>query len=67
MTFYPIQPSPKSIAEFKQIFGKHYNKPISDEEASEGAYNLLNFFKLLLEVDQRLKSQKPNKPSLRDG
>ena len=57
MTFYPIYPSKESVEEFKEIFQKEYGQKLTDEEASESAYSLLNFFKLLLEVDDRNKRQ----------
>ncbi len=57
MTFNPIYPSKENVEEFKEIFQKEYGRKLTDEEANESAYSLLNFFKLLLEVDERNKRQ----------
>ncbi len=40
------------IDEFKRIFGKYYDKPLSDQDAYEGAYDLLNAFKWLVDQDE---------------
>jgi len=61
MEHYPIQPSPKDIPEFKRIFGQYYDKPPTDQEAYEGAYDLLNAFKWLVEQDEKQKSKKVDK------
>ncbi len=33
---------------------KEYNTSYTDEEAYEGAYNLLNFFRVLIKMDKKL-------------
>jgi len=39
------------IKEFQEIFKKEYGKELSWEEASESAYNLVGFFKLLMDIE----------------
>ena len=58
MAFNPIEPSAKDVEGFKKVFGKHYDKPLSDQEAYEGAYDLLNAFKWLVDQDDKQKSKK---------
>ena len=60
MSFFPIEPSPKDIEDFKKVFGKFYDHPLSDQEAYEGAYDLLNAFKWLVDMDNKQKSKKPD-------
>ncbi len=46
--------SGKLVEYIKQL----YNPPLSDEEAVEAKDNLVGFFKVLQEVDLRLKQEK---------
>ena len=41
----------------KEIFGKLYGRPVSDDEVSEIRINLLGFFETLQTIDQRLKQK----------
>lgn len=66
-------PSQKAIEEFKEIWKKQFGKELSDAEASESAYNLLNYFETLykcaeadFEKEQRLKKE-PRGFHLTDG
>ncbi len=45
----------KGIQEFKRIFQKYHDKELTEEEARDGAENLIGFFKLLVKVYDRLK------------
>jgi len=47
--------SKEAIEEFKKIWKEDFGKEISDQEAYESGSNLVNFFKLLYEIDQRNK------------
>lgn len=47
--------------EFKRIFGQYYDKPPSDQEAYEGAYDLINAFKWLVGQDEKQKSKNKEK------
>ncbi len=51
---FPITPSEKTIADFKELMRTEYNANYTDEEASEGAYNLLNIFRVLIKIDRDL-------------
>lgn len=53
-----MQPSKEAIKEFKQIYKKEFGKEISDQEAYEQGSRLVNFFKLLYEIDSRGKNEK---------
>lgn len=44
-------PSEEAILEFQKIFKKEYGVEYSHKEASEAAYNLMNFFELLIKVE----------------
>ena len=57
MTYEPASPSKEAVAELKEIFEKEYGVKYTDQEAHEAAHNLLGFFQLLLEVDQRNKEK----------
>ncbi|PJE75947.1 hypothetical protein COV04_02220 [Candidatus Uhrbacteria bacterium CG10_big_fil_rev_8_21_14_0_10_48_11] len=48
-----MEPSKEAIEEFKKIYKKEYGKELDDKEAYESAYNLLNFFKLLMDIDMK--------------
>jgi len=52
---YSIIPSDKVVKEFKKQIKKHYGKEYTNKEARKGAYNLLNFFRVLAKVDKRIK------------
>ena len=53
-----VQLSKESITEWKKIFEEEYGAKYTDEEASEAAHNLVNFFYLLLKIDQRTKKKR---------
>jgi hypothetical protein len=48
----------KSIKEFQDIYEKETGKKLSREEAFEGANNLVNLFKVLLELDNKDRQRK---------
>jgi hypothetical protein len=50
--------SEKSIEEFKEIYRKEYGKELSQAEAFEAANNLVNFFRLLVEQDEKDQRRK---------
>ena len=56
----PIIPSDKAVQEFKELMIKQYNTDYSDEEAREGAYNLLNLFRILIKMDNNLFTARLN-------
>jgi len=41
------------INELKQIFKKDYKKDLSDKDAREAGENLVNYFDLLIKIDQK--------------
>lgn len=47
--------SKQSIEEFKQIIKEEYGVEYTDEEAWEASRNLVNYFQLLWEMDQKQK------------
>jgi len=49
--------SKKSIEEFKKIWKKEFREEISDQKAYEEGGGLVNFFKLLYEVDGKIKKE----------
>lgn len=49
--------TPESVKKFKEIYKSEYGKEISDQEAWESAHNLVNFFELLMTVDNRQKNK----------
>ncbi len=51
---FPISPSPEAVKGFKEVFKKEYGVDYTNEEAVEGAYNLLNFFRVLMKMDRSL-------------
>ena len=48
----------------KEYWGKMAGHPISDQELAEINENLLNFFKVLISIDDRIESEKSNQRSL---
>jgi hypothetical protein len=50
-----MQPPKEAIDELKQLFREHYGVEMSNEDAQESARNLLNFTKLLLDLDDKQK------------
>lgn len=50
--------SRERILEWQKIFMKNYGVNYSYKEATEAANNLIGFFSLLLEIDQRNKQNK---------
>lgn len=48
-----MEPSKESIAKFKEIYKREYDKELNDQEAYESASNLLNFFELMYEIDRK--------------
>ncbi len=51
---FPISPSLEAVKNLKEVMKTEYNVDYTDEEATEGAYNLLNFFRVLIKMDRRL-------------
>ena len=47
--------SDKEIKEYQRIFKKYYGKEISKQEALEQGLRLVNFMKLLIEIDLQNK------------
>lgn len=45
--------SDESIKKFQETHEKETGKKLSWQEASDAAYNLINFFDLLMKVDMR--------------
>jgi len=39
--------------DFQKMLNKHYDKPITEEEAAEAYHNLGEFFTLLVRVNER--------------
>lgn len=48
--------SDKEIGEYRKIFKKYYGKEISKQEALEQGLRLVNFIKLLIEIDKQNKN-----------
>jgi len=48
--------SDKSIQEYKDIFKKEYGQDLTDAEAREQGERLVLFFKTLIDIDRRVKS-----------
>lgn len=53
-----MMPSEESIKEYKEIYKKEFGEDISDNEARTQATRLLNFFRVLYEVDKKDKIRK---------
>lgn len=51
--------SKQAVEEYKQIYIKEFGIKLNDTEVNEQANRLLNFFKLLIEIDQRNKDKLP--------
>ena len=49
--------SKESIEKFKKIWKKEFGEKISDQKAYEEGTRLVNFFKLLYEVDGKIKKE----------
>ncbi len=56
--YIPIQPSQEDVERVKEMVKKEQGKDLSNQEAHEASYNFLNFFNMLLYLDNK---QKPNK------
>lgn len=54
--------SKQSIEEFKQIFKEEYGVEYTDDEAWEASHNLVSFFSLLMQIDQRNKGKNSKIP-----
>ncbi len=54
----PIQPSEGSIEWMKEMVKKNEGRELTDQEAHEAAYNYLNFFNMLLYLDDKQKKKK---------
>jgi len=52
--------SPEQVAKFREIYKRQYNTEISDAEAHESGQNLVNFMKILIELDEK-KEKKDKK------
>lgn len=48
--------SKKLVEEYKQIVKEEYKIELTDQEAFEQATNLVNFFDLLVKIDQKAKN-----------
>ena len=48
--------SDESIEKYQKIFREYYGKEISKEEALEQGLRLVNFMKLLIEIDNQNKN-----------
>jgi len=55
---FPITPTKGTISSMQKMMKKEYNVAYTEVEAHEASDNLLNFFRLLYKVDQRLKTEK---------
>lgn len=53
-----MEPTPDGLKKFRKIYKEEYGKDLTYEEAKEAGSNLVNFFKLLIEIDQRNKQKK---------
>lgn len=53
-----MESSSDGLKEFRRIYKEEYGKDLTYEEAKEAGANLVNFFKLLIEIDQRNKQDK---------
>jgi len=53
-----MEPSSGGLKNFRQIYKEEYGKDLTYEEAKEAGSNLVKFFKLLIEIDQRNKQEK---------
>lgn len=54
-TYNPITPTKESIAELREMLEEKSGKKLTDQEAFEAAYNYLNFFNMLLYLDNKQK------------
>lgn len=53
--YHPIQPPEGSIKWMKEMVKKNEGRELTDQEAHEAAYNYLNFFNMLLYLDNKQK------------
>lgn len=53
--YYPIQPSKESIEELRKIIVEDYEREPTEQESFDIAYNVLNYFNLLLHMDNEQK------------
>jgi hypothetical protein len=53
--YHPIQPPEGSIEWMKDWVKQEQGKELTDQEAHEAAYNYLNFFNMLLYLDNKQK------------
>lgn len=51
--YNPITPTKESIAELREMLEKKSGKKLTDQEAFEAAYNYLNFFNMLMYLDDK--------------
>ena len=51
--YNPITPTKESIAELREMLEEKSGKKLTDQEAFEAAYNYLNFFNMLLYLDNK--------------
>lgn len=49
--------SDKAIQEYKEIFKNEFNQELTDAEAKEQGERLVNFFELLIKIDQNNKQR----------
>lgn len=54
-----MQFSDDSLEEFQRIWKQDYGKEITKEEAREYKESLVNYFRILMEMDQRSKGRLP--------
>ena len=48
--------SNEAIEEYRKLYKQEYGKEISYSEASEQGNRILNFFEILMQIDQRIKN-----------
>ena len=53
--YHPIQPPEGSIEWMREMVKKNEGRELTDQEAHEAAYNYLNFFNMLLYLDNKQK------------
>lgn len=49
--------SDKATREFKELMKKEYGQELSNTEAREQGERLVNFFEILIKIDQRTKNK----------
>lgn len=52
--------STQRVQELKQLFKDEYKVELSDQEAQDAGQKLVDYFSLLIEIDQNTKSKEKN-------